>query len=83
MWSGQQISLGKSFPNTVGTHTCSMSSMIKTKVDQQKFEKDLRHKQMIDCTQQGEICLWNFQSLPQKTSLPKKHQSSEQSLRPG
>ena len=57
--------------------------MMKTEVDQQRLEKDLRHKHMIKCTQQGEICLWNFQSLPQKTSLPKKHQSSEQSLRPG
>ena len=56
---------------------------MKTEVDQQKFEKDLRHKQMIKCTQQGEICLLNFQFLPQKTSLPKKHQSSERSLRPG
>ena len=56
---------------------------MKTEVGQQRFEKDLRHKQMIDCKQQGEICLWNFQSLPQKTSLPKKHQSSEQSRHPG
>ena len=49
-----------------------MSSMIKTKVDQQKFEKDLRHKQMIDCKQQGEICLWNFQSPTTKNFFAKK-----------